>query len=140
TELKIHRQAARKELAPEIIFADVDAGILLCEYVPGPVWERSSLVDPRKLDLLATLLREVHSLPASGVALDASAAANRYAARASEKPELRSFAARCVEIVRKTPAVGPRACCHNDVVAPNVIGTSALKLLDWEYASDNDPF
>lgn len=140
TELKIHQQAARKKLAAEIIFADLESGILLCEYLPGPVWERSSLGDSRKLDLLATLLREVHSLPASGVSLDASAAASRYAATASENPGLRSFAARCVEIVRKNPAAGPLACCHNDVVAANVIGTSALKLLDWEYASDNDPF
>jgi thiamine kinase-like enzyme len=31
------------------------------------------------------------------------------------------------------------AVCHNDVVAQNIISTPALKLLDWEYACDNDP-
>jgi thiamine kinase-like enzyme len=26
------------------------------------------------------------------------------------------------------------------VVAANIVGTSSLKLLDWEYACDNDPY
>lgn len=138
--LEVHREAAKKLLAPEVIFADPDAGVLLCEYLPGPVWDRASLDDPGNLDRLAALLREVHSLPVSGVALDAAAAAERYAATASRNSDLRPFAARCVEIVREIPAAGPLACCHNDVVAANVIETPGLRLLDWEYASDNDPF
>src|SRR5690606_33399586 len=106
----------------------------------GPVWDRASLDDPRNLDLLAALLREVHTLPAAGVTLDAEAAAERYAAAAYGKSGLSPFASRCLRIVRETPAAGPLACCHNDIVAENVVGSSTLKLLDWEYAGDNDPF
>jgi thiamine kinase len=139
-ELKILRQAAKSGLAPEVHFADADAGILLYEYVVGPVWERSSLGDPDNLELLAALLRKVHSLPSSGAVLDAAAAAARYADTASRQPDLRSFAARCVAIVMEVPAPWSLACCHNDVVAANIVGKSQLKLLDWEYACDNDPF
>jgi thiamine kinase len=139
-ELKVLREAAKAHIAPEVRFADPDAGILLYEYVAGPVWDRSSLGDAHKLEQLAASLRSVHSLPASGAALDAEAAARRYATAASKNPDLRHFAARCVSIVRMIPAPLSLACCHNDVVAANIVGTSQLKLLDWEYACDNDPF
>jgi thiamine kinase-like enzyme len=37
------------------------------------------------------------------------------------------------------PVCAEFRCCHNDVVASNVIAEPDLKLLDWEYACDNDP-
>jgi aminoglycoside phosphotransferase (APT) family kinase protein len=125
-ELKVLRQAAKSGLAPEVHFADPDAGILLYEYLEGPVWERSSLDDPDNLELLAALLRKVHSLPSSGVVLDVAAAATRYAETASSHPHLQAFAARCVAIVREGPAPWSFACCHNDVIAANIVGKSQL--------------
>ena len=140
TELKVLREAAKAGLAPEVRFADPDAGILLYEYLAGPVWERSSLDDPDNLGRLASLLQKVHSLPPAGIALDAGAAADRYAATASRIPGLRSLAAHCVGIVRAIPETTSLACCHNDVVVANIVGDAQLKLLDWEYACDNDPY
>lgn len=139
-ELKILEAAAGSGLAPEVCFADPDAGILLYEYLPGPVWERSTLDDPHNFQLLAALLRKVHSLPLSGASLNAAAAAVRYADKASKNPLFATFAAHCIAIVRAVPASSMLACCHNDVMAANIVGTSQLKLLDWEYARDNDPF
>jgi thiamine kinase len=139
-ELKILQEAAKSGLAPEVHFADPDAGILLYEYLAGPVWKRSTLDDPDNLELLAALLRKVHSLPASGAPLDVAAAAACYADTASRNPGLRLFSARCVAIVRAVPAPQSPSCCHNDVIAANIIGNRQLRLLDWEYARDNDPF
>jgi thiamine kinase-like enzyme len=139
-ELKVLREAANADIAPKVRFADPDAGILLYEYLPGPVWDRASLDDRHNLERLSALLRSVHSLPASGAVLDGAAAADRYAATASVNADLRRFAAHCVGIVRAAPPSSPPVCCHNDVVAANIIGTSSLKLLDWEYACDNDPY
>lgn len=144
TELRILKNAAEASLAPEVRYADPEAGILLYEFLPGPVWDRASLDDSQKLGRLAGLLRQVHGLPASGVALDALAAALRYEAIASQETGFRADAARCVEIVRATPEPTARCCCHNDAVASNIIGNATgyaqLKLLDWEYACDNDPY
>jgi thiamine kinase len=139
-ELAIWREAAKADVAPEVVFADPDAGILLYEYLPAPVWRRSSLNDPQNLRTLAELLRRVHALPPSGEPIDLVAAASRYAFNASENASLASFAAHCVSIVKEIPAPTLRCCCHNDVVAGNIVGTFKLKLLDWEYACDNDPF
>ena len=30
-------------------------------------------------------------------------------------------------------------CCHNDLVAENIISAPEIRFLDWEYACDNDP-
>src|SRR5690606_33041713 len=122
TEVRIHSAAAKQHLAPEVLFARPEAGILLYEYLAGPVWDRASLDDPRNLDRLAAVLREVHTQPAAGVTLDGEAAAERYAAAAYGKSGLSPFASRCLRIVRETPAAGPLACCHNDIVAENVVG------------------
>jgi thiamine kinase len=140
TEFRILRNAAEVSLAPEVRFADPDSGILVYEYLPGPVWDRASLDDSDNLGRLAALLRRVHGLSKSGVALDALAAALRYQTVASRHSQLRADAARCVEIVRASPEPPVRCCCHNDVVAANVVGDTRLKLLDWEYACDNDPY
>jgi len=140
TELRILRNAAEASLAPEIRYADPATGILVYDYLPGPVWDRASLDDGDNLARVAALLRKVHGLPTSGVSLDALGAALRYEAMASRHPELSLHAARCVEIIRTTPAPPVTCCCHNDVVASNIIGNTQLRLLDWEYACDNDPY
>jgi len=50
-----------------------------------------------------------------------------------------SFAKECRALLRKIPTPELLRCCHNDVVAGNIIEHAGLKLLDWEYACDNDP-
>jgi thiamine kinase len=144
TELRVLHTAAQASLAPEVRFADPAAGILLYDYLPGPIWERSSLDNDDNLARISTLLRIVHQLPEAGMPLDALKAAHRYEALASRNPDLRRHAARCVEIIRGMPEPTEVRCCHNDVVAANIVGSvsgnAPLRLLDWEYACDNDPY
>lgn len=144
TELGILHHAARASLAPEVRFADPDSGILLYDYLPGPIWERASLDRDDNLVRVSALLKAVHDLPGAGITLDALKAAHRYEALASRSPELRSHAARCVEIVRRMPEPADVRCCHNDVVAANIVGSMGRsappRLIDWEYAADNDPY
>lgn len=139
-ELRILRNAAEASLAPRVRYAEPEAGVLLYEYLPGPVWNRSSLDDDDNLERVAGLLREVHALPSSGVVLDTMAAASRYAAVASRTAELGADTARWMDIVRASPEPAGGCCCHNDVIASNIVGEGRLKLLDWEYACDNDPW
>jgi thiamine kinase len=144
TELRILHDAAQASLAPEVRFADPAAGILLYDYLPGPIWERASLDSDNNLARVSALLRTVHRLPEAGAPLDALKVAHRYEALASRSPDLRPHAERCVEIIRRMPEPAEVRCCHNDVVAANIVGTvsgnAPLRLLDWEYACDNDPY
>jgi thiamine kinase len=139
TELKILRQAAGQGLAPAVVYADPQAGILVYEYLPGRCWTRTDLESDNNLEALAALFRRVHALPRSGVPFDAAGAAARYLELIRSDEALASTGQRCLDLVERIPLLGETACCHNDVVAANVIATPALRLLDWEYACDNDP-
>ena len=139
TEAAVLRSAAGQGVAPEIAFADADAGILVYEYLPGRCWTPADLESGANLEALAELLRKVHALPRSGVPFDAAGAAARYLELIRGNPDLSSFGRRCQSIVESIPPPAEAACCHNDVVAANVIATPALRLVDWEYACDNDP-
>lgn len=140
TELAIHRNAAAAGLAPEVVHAEPDAGVLVCEYAPGPVWEPGALAVSANAEVLGALLRAVHALPRSGVSFDAPAIARRYRAALSSESARRIDADACVRAVDGAPPREALACCHNDIVASNIVGAGRPKLLDWEYACDNDPY
>lgn len=140
TELAVHRNAAAAGLAPPIVHADPDAGVLVYEYLPGAVWDSAALADPAGMEALGALLRAVHALPRSGVSFDAPAIAHRYRAALDAGSARRVDADACVRAVERAPRRTDYACCHNDIVASNIVGAESLKLLDWEYACDNDPF
>jgi thiamine kinase len=137
SEAAILKSAAAAGLAPEIVFAD--EGILLSRYLPGRVWSAAEFEDTHNIDALCELLRRVHVLPLCGIRLDGAAVARRYADRLQQRLGLHTFALRCTEIIAGVPVSDTVRCCHNDVIAQNIISTPELKLLDWEYASDNDP-
>ena len=139
SEMDIVARAAAAGLAPDLIFADVDCGILLYRYIPGQVWDVVELDDDRNLEALADLLHRVHDLPLSGIKFDPITVADRYSRNLESRPGLHDFACRCEEIIAAMPVCAEFRCCHNDVVAANVIADPDLKLLDWEYACDNDP-
>ncbi len=138
-ELSVLEQAANKGLAPEVIFSDVDSGILLSAFIPGRTWEASDLDDNANLEALSALLHEVHTLPTCGSAFDSSRVARRYVENLSSHCGLHAFGVKCQEIVGSIDRAGMLYCCHNDLVVENVISSSRLMLLDWEYACDNDP-
>ena len=139
SELTILESAGRAGIAPGILYADVDKGILLTEYLPGTVWLASDLDHADAIDALADILRRIHALPLSGSRTDLNLFAARYVFTLAEHKSLHEFALRCVDIVSSTPRRSTLACCHNDVVAGNIIGSPDAKVIDWEYAGDNDP-
>ena len=139
SEVDILAHAAAAGLAPEIIHADMNNGILLLRYIDGRVWTSDDLAVSKNLESLAALLRSVHALPLSGKNFDAAAVASGYLNNLSSQQDLHKIGARCNTIIECIAPPKHPCCCHNDVVAANVIVCSGLMLLDWEYACDNDP-
>ncbi len=138
-ELSILESAGSSGLAPAVIYSNAEAGILVTEFLPGRAWEEADISVPANLEKLAALLRDVHALPKSGHRTDMVAVAETYEAYLEKRHGLHSFATHCVEVIRSVPMNDDVTCCHNDIVAANVIQGSGLKLIDWEFASDNDP-
>jgi len=148
-ELAIHRRAAQAGLAPDIVFADTEADILVTRYLEGQTLTPSELDDPGTLKSIANLLREVHALPLTGHVFEGARAGRYYVSQMTKNsagPALLAKAERCIEIIERLPAPGSLRCCHNDVIAENLhLGYDLhrherLRLLDWEYAADNDPY
>jgi thiamine kinase-like enzyme len=128
--------AARAGLAPHIILAN--DGLFFTEFVEGVVWQRSCLEEDSNLELIAAALQRLHALPLTGRSFDAGVAAKRYVERIAGLDA--DVVQKCTEIISRMRRPQNLCCCHNDLVAENLITTPDLKFLDWEYACDNDPF
>jgi thiamine kinase-like enzyme len=140
SEQLAHTNAAEMNIAPAIIRYDQENGILITEYLPGSVWKDRDLRSADKIETVAGLLRRVHVLPPCGKTLDLVRFATQYVRHLKKRDGLHAFATQCVDIVETLSSQRDTACCHNDIVAANIIGYQAPKLIDWEYAGDNDPF
>ena len=136
TESRARASAAAAGLATGVVYQDAARGILLTEYLEGRVLGPSDLREPKTLTAVANLLRRVHSLPLLGRCFDAASAAKAYV-RGLDAPA--PFASHCLQIAAGSPPPVELRCCHNDVVAGNILDVGSLVLLDWEYAADNEP-
>lgn len=138
-EMAILETAGNAGIAPAILYSNEDAGILVTEYLHGSVWQESDLESGENIESLAALLRRVHALPSCCSPLDLTGIAKKYREHLKGRHGLHAFASVCVEIIKERPENEIATCCHNDIVAENVIESRGLHLIDWEYACDNDP-
>ena len=135
-EAAVQKQVARAGLANEVVYFDETT--YLVEYVDGEVWTPQHLDDDANLMQLAAALRKLHASPLTGRVFDAKAAANRYRAELQGADAI--IAIQHVALVESMRRPKNLCCCHNDLVAANILVTPELRFLDWEYACDNDPF
>lgn len=135
-EAEVQRIAAGKGLAPKVLFADETT--YFTEFVAGQNWRRPCLDKPGNLELLAATLKQLHALPLTGRTFDSTLAAQRYVAEIESCDQ--ELVDRCAAILENRRLPLNLCCCHNDLVAENMITTPDLMFLDWEYACDNDPF
>jgi thiamine kinase-like enzyme len=134
-EARIQVRAAAIGRATRVLHA-ADT-VLLSEWAEGEVWTRDQFDDDENLERLGRALREIHGLPLTGRTFDAVAAARLYAGRVNAAD--REAARQHLAVVESAPAPTALCCCHNDLVAENIISAPAVRFLDWEYACDNDP-
>ncbi len=134
-EAAVQAVAAASGLAGDVLYADDVT--LMTAYVDGTVWEAAALEEDDNIERVAAALRRLHALPLSGRVFNATIAARRYALRIETRHD--ELLNRCMQVVESTQQPANLCCCHNDLVAANVIATPEIMFLDWEYACDNDP-
>jgi thiamine kinase-like enzyme len=132
-EARVQQRAAREAIANDVFY--VDETTLLTAFVDGDVWTPRQFDDNARLAELARSLRRLHRLPLTGRVFDAKAAAVRYAAAVPDSAVAREHA----ELIGSLQRPKNLCCCHNDLVAANIISVPEIRFLDWEYACDNDP-
>jgi thiamine kinase-like enzyme len=135
SEAQVQSSASEKNLASPVLF--VNDTTYMTEYLEGDVWSSASLDDDRNLGDLAVALRKLHGLPLTGRIFDAAGAAQGYVRRIenADRDEVSKFA----QVIKARALPQQLCCCHNDLVAANIISTPGVRFLDWEYACDNDP-
>ncbi len=136
--LAVQRGAAAAGLAPEVLLAAPDAGLLLSRFVTGEPHDRASLATVARA--VGRLLRTLHAQPVCGVRLDLAGAARGYAEHCPAGLVTQTAAALDI-LLSGLDAIPERTFvpCHNDPVAANFIRGAPLTLIDWEFAADNDP-
>jgi thiamine kinase-like enzyme len=133
-EALIQSAAAAAGLANTVLYSN--DGLYLTEYVEGTVWSASSFSVNDNIRTLAAALRRLHALPQTGRRFDSRSAAAGYAARIDDD---RDIVKRCMDVIETVKEPHHRCCCHNDLVAENILSAPNVRFLDWEYACDNDP-
>jgi thiamine kinase-like enzyme len=134
-EARIQQRAAALGRANGVLY--VRETVLLSDWADGEVWTRDHFDDDENLVRLGIVLREVHALPLTGRTFDAAAAARLYASRVPAAD--REAARQRLAVIESTHVPTTLCCCHNDLVAENIISAPEIRFLDWEYACDNDP-
>jgi thiamine kinase len=136
SEAQVQNRGAEQGLANKAIF--VSDMLLLTEYVEGIVWSAGCLDVDENLDKLAAAMKRLHALPLTGRTFDAIHAARGYAQHIQngDSDRVRD----CLAKIEAMPLPHNLCCCHNDMVAANIIYMPEVRFLDWEYACDNDPF
>jgi aminoglycoside phosphotransferase (APT) family kinase protein len=146
TEARAMRAAAAADLAPAVVAVDVDAGLLLTDYVPMP-WTAEFVRLPVGVTTTVRLLRALHrldvDLPVYAVGQIAATyfATLEQAGAVPQSAEEQHWAAECARLGRHfDESYPPSAFCHNDLAASNIlIDGAAARLIDFEYAGRGSP-
>ena len=134
-EASIQSIAANHGLAGAVLY--VDQQVLLTDFVEGEVWKPHHLERDGNIELVATTLRRLHALPLTGRSFDSTLAARRYVATIDNRDT--ALVTHCARVIERMRLPHNLCCCHNDLVAENIITAPGMMFLDWEYACDNDP-
>lgn len=145
-ELAILTEAAKLKLAPEVVYSDIDRGILVTEYIEGRPLQKSDLTQPEIANNLNQLLDDISTIQVNTNAsllhkiigyywhlLDP--VLNDYPRLAAYRKHLQPL------ILELSMCQQEYEICHNDLTTGNLIlqQDNQIIALDWEYAALSHP-
>jgi thiamine kinase-like enzyme len=135
--------AARAGVGAPVLHYRPGAGLTV-GFLPGTALTDADLHDPAVLGRVATACRQLHAGPRFVGEFDMFAVQARYRAIVAEHGF--RLPARYDEfgpqVERMALALGPRVTvpCHNDLLAANLLDDGEqVRIIDYEYAGNNDP-
>jgi aminoglycoside phosphotransferase (APT) family kinase protein len=147
-EIRVLMLAGQAGLAPPLLYADADLGVLLLRFVAGTPWSAAAARRRHSLARVADLMHAIHALPIPSPPREMHPAAwidcyTRALGREGTG-RARAFApAAGAKLTRLERLPGAsRALCHSDLHRLNLLQceSRAVLLLDWEYAHVADPY
>lgn len=143
-ECAMQALAGEAGLAPAIVLARPQQGLLVTQFVAGRMLSREDMHDPVIITRVGRWISRLHALPPPpGLpVIDFGARAAGYLATV----RARAPSPEAIEIARKLAArramlapVQPVAC-HHDLHHRNILDDGrSLRVVDWEYAGPGDP-
>lgn len=145
SELAIHRLAAAAGLAPAIVLARPEQGVLVTRHVAGQMPTAEQFRSPAVLARAGAWLARLHAIdaPAGFPVVDFGERAAGYLEamrRAAPAPALDAIRAALASQRAALPPSARLAACHHDLHHRNFVDTGeGLVVIDWEYAGPGDP-
>jgi thiamine kinase len=134
-ESDVLRQIANADLAPELLWVDLQRGIQVTRYLPGRIWVQDDLIGAENLVRLTRKIAQLHGLPLAGLRSDRVGTLRRYAAINGGDAAGRLLA-EAMLLSHELDVVSQHGLvlCHGDVHVGNIVDDGELRLIDWEYA------
>ncbi len=145
SELDACRVAASLGVGPELVTADVAAGIVVTRFVEGTAIALSEVGEEPVVAEVATALRRVHAAGSVAATFDPFRLVPDYRRLAEEngvRPPFDYEAMwQALEAIAVARPFAPTCLCHNDLLNSNLLRTTdGVRIVDWEYAGMGDPF
>jgi thiamine kinase-like enzyme len=124
-EFRVQNLAYENNIAAEPFLLDEEKGLMVCTFLEGKHKEILSKAD---LVNLAQLLKKLHSIPFTETPMQIE---QMFTSPSKETEE--AFA--ILEMYAKEYVL-----CHNDLNPHNILFTTDIKLIDWEFSGLNDRY
>jgi thiamine kinase-like enzyme len=145
-EYRTQYVAARLGIAPEAVYFHKREGYLVTRFIVGHSIPPEELRQPENLQVVAGILRRIHSMPEIPGVFNAFQVVREYAQIAQQHNV--QFPANFDWLIGQMNAAEAAltfwpltpAPCHNDLLNGNFLLGDKLYILDWEYAGMGDLF
>ena len=140
-EINILHSINHLDLAPEILFSDIQAGILIWKYISGsePYFNKEKL-NLNSLHDLGSSLSSLHSFPIPKNSIDIFSNSMLVYQSLLESPSEKLLFSKAMALYKKLEKDGTRKVfSHNDLHRKNMLWDKKYYFLDWEYSGLNHP-
>jgi len=140
-EVSILQSINHLDLAPEILYSDAEAGILIWKYIEGtePNFSQNKSNQNSLYDLGASL-RSIHHFPAPKNSIDIFSNSMDLYQILLDRPSEKLLFKEAMTLYKELEEDGTqKVFCHNDLHQKNLLWNNKYYFLDWEYAGLNHP-
>ncbi|MDA7575212.1 phosphotransferase [Gammaproteobacteria bacterium] len=140
-EVSILQSINHLDLAPEILYSDAEAGILIWKYIEGtePNFSQNKSNQNSLYDLGASL-RSIHHFPTTKNSIDIFSNSMDLYQILLDRPSEKLLFKEAMTLYKELEEDGTqKVFSHNDLHQKNLLWNNKYYFLDWEYSGLNHP-
>ena len=128
------------DYAPEILHSDPENGLLITRLIEGQSLTQTSIRKPIHLEQLAQAMHLIHHIEPKIEPIEFNHFIRNYEAELKDMQSSKLLD-QGLSLYRELNQNKEDIClCHNDLNHTNIIISDGIRILDWEYASLNNPY